>query len=81
MAGVAARARKRFEEGAAVEVVEVGRVTFEGDVFGGRHEIVLRSRSGADALLVECDGRELRPRTLRGFVALVGRNVWRRAVQ
>lgn len=80
MAGVAARERKRMTEATAVDVVEVGWVTFDGPAFGGRHEIVLRSRTGADALLVCCDGRELRPRTGRGFVAMVGRMVWRRAV-
>lgn len=72
----AAKARRRVAE--AVVVAEVGRVSFEGPLFGGRHEIVLRTRTGADAMLVCCDGKELRPRTARGFVAMLGRCVWGR---
>ena len=74
----AAKARKRIAESAAVEVVDVGVVRFSGPAFGGEHVIRLRHRTGADALLVECDGREIRPRTRRGFVAMLGRNLWSR---
>jgi hypothetical protein len=74
----AAKARKRLAAAAAVEVQEVGRVSFEGPMFGGRHVLVLRARAGARELLVEFEGRELRPRTARGFVAMVGRELWRR---
>lgn len=75
----AAKERKRSAEAAAVEVVEVGVVRFSGPAFGGEHVLRLRHRTGANAILVECDGRELRPRTQRGFVAMLGRNLWRRA--
>ena len=74
----AAKARKRMERAGAHDVVKVGRVVFEGTLFGGRHEMVLRHRAGEKCLMVQCDGVELRPRTGRGFVAMLGRAVWGR---
>lgn len=72
-----AKARKRIAGAQGDDVVEVGRVTLAGTAFRGRHEIVLKHRQDVRELMVTCDGRELRPRTQRGFVAMVARAVWR----
>lgn len=74
----AAKERKRL---AVVETIDwVGRIRFDGPMFGGcEHVIRVAARGDDAALLVEVDGRPFRPLTLRGLRGILARRLWRSA--
>jgi hypothetical protein len=72
----AAKERRRREDAQAAECV--GVVTFEGPMFGGKHELrclYLPSYSETH-LMIEIDGRPHRPRTVRGVVGVLAKRLF-----
>ena len=67
----AAKERKRVSEACKAECV--GVVTFDGSIFGGRHEMrCLYSCDYSDThLMIEIDGRASKARTVRGIYKLL----------
>ena len=72
-----AKARKRLQYGCAPGMVEVGRVEFDGPLFGGKHSVVLMARTDADAVDLMVDGTLTCTRTARGVRALLMRRIAR----
>ena len=75
LAGVAARERLRA---ASVQAAEcVGTITFEGPLFGGRHEMrCLFSETYSDRyLMIEIDGAASKARTMRGVLRLLSKRL------
>jgi hypothetical protein len=70
----AAKERKRLAAAAAGETIEVGLVRFSGPCFGGDHELRLLHKEGMQVLLV-CDGKFMRPRSVRGVRAMLARRI------
>lgn len=72
-----AKARKRMERPFELGVAEIGRVTFDGDAFGGKHVVRLLLPLGRPCVDVEVDGKVTGAKTLRGVRALLMRRVGR----
>jgi hypothetical protein len=73
----AARERKRLERVQAA--ICVGTVTFDGPMFGGRHEVRCLFSDGYSEtkLMLEVDDRAYAPRTWRGVVKLIAKRLVR----
>lgn len=70
----AAKERKRMAD--AVAAKEVGVIVFTGQMFGGvTHRIRCLHRDGDRVLLLEIDGRPVRPRSYRGVLRLLAKRL------
>ena len=76
-----AKARKRMERPHELGVVEIGRVTFEGAAFGGKHEVRMLLPMGRPCVDVVVDGKVTCAKTLRGVSALLMRRIAKRCAQ
>lgn len=71
----AAKEAKRMAAGSAPEVKELGRVDFDGVIFGGKHVVRLLALSDRPLIDVEVDGRVTCCKTPRGARALLMRRI------
>ena len=74
--GVLARERKRLAQ--AERAKWVGTIHFDGPAFNGQHQIRVAARSDEPFLLVDIDGFQHRPRSVRGLLRLICRRLWLR---
>lgn len=70
-----AKARKRMETPYELGVVEIGRATFEGAAFNGKHVVRLIVPMGRPCVDVEVNGVVTGAKTMRGVKALLMRRV------
>ena len=70
-----AKARKRMERPHELGVVEIGRVTFDGDAFGGKHEVRLLLPMGRPCVDLVVDGKVTAAKTLRGVRSVLMRRI------
>lgn len=57
------------------ELREVGRVTFEGSLFGGKHVVVCLGRAGARWVWLEIDGERVRPRSYTAVLRMIAKRI------
>jgi len=71
----AAKEAKRMAAGSAPDVRELGRVEFDGVLFGGKHTVRLLALSDRPTVDIEVDGRVTCCKTPRGARALLMRRL------
>lgn len=71
----AAKERKRLAR--TSEAIEIGKIEFNGKMFGGQHLIRCMARDGEDCLLLEIDGDAASARTWRGLMRMICKRIFK----